>query len=410
MGAPFQVVLPAGQDAETLAARLPTMRPLAPFSPEAVGFCNDLSKAILGARALRQFPEAVAFGYWIRAGHLKRLEAAYRAKTHAGMLAPRGLAFHIAPSNVDTIFLYSLVLSMLAGNANIVRLSRRENDQLAALVGLLGEVLSRSEHAGVAQSLAVVRYDPDDAVTRRFTEACDIRVVWGGDATIDAMRQIPLTPRAVELTFADKVSLAVLDAAAYLALEDDETLIRGFIRDSYGFGQMACSSPRLVLWAGETTESEAASARFWDRVEATLGDSANELGTMDFMNKLVAEQSFAVARHGHIRATRDNRVTVVRLDDLAAIPFDEHCGGGLFLEGQVADLYALATHLTRRHQTVTSFGINRAAWLSMLATAQPVGIDRIVPVGQALDFDVVWDGYDLMHSFSREIAVADLPT
>jgi hypothetical protein len=29
------------------------------------------------------------------------------------------------------------------------------------------------------------------------------------------------------------------------------------------------------------------------------------------------------------------------------------------------------------------------------------GIDRIVPVGKALDMGVIWDGYDLIRTMSR---------
>jgi hypothetical protein len=30
-------------------------------------------------------------------------------------------------------------------------------------------------------------------------------------------------------------------------------------------------------------------------------------------------------------------------------------------------------------------------------------VDRIVPIGSALNFSVVWDGGDLLETFSREI-------
>ena len=33
------------------------------------------------------------------------------------------------------------------------------------------------------------------------------------------------------------------------------------------------------------------------------------------------------------------------------------------------------------------------------------GIDRIVPVGRALDMDVVWDGYDVISSLSRVVDI-----
>ena len=38
-------------------------------------------------------------------------------------------------------------------------------------------------------------------------------------------------------------------------------------------------------------------------------------------------------------------------------------------------------------------------------TSRPRGIDRIVPIGKTMDFSLVWDGYDLIRSLSREISI-----
>lgn len=42
-----------------------------------------------------------------------------------------------------------------------------------------------------------------------------MRVIWGGDATIKEIRRAALLPRATEITFADRYSLAVIDADYY---------------------------------------------------------------------------------------------------------------------------------------------------------------------------------------------------
>ena len=34
-----------------------------------------------------------------------------------------------------------------------------------------------------------------------------------------------------------------------------------------------------------------------------------------------------------------------------------------------------------------------------------LGIDRIVPIGQALEIDIVWDGYEVINSLSRVISL-----
>ena len=61
--------------------------------------------------------------------------------------------------------------------------------------------------------------------------------------------------------------------------------------------------------------------------------------------------------------------------------------------------------VTEKFQTVTQFGIDAAELAREVASAHLRGIDRIVPVGQAMDIGVVWDGFDLVRSLSRVIGV-----
>ena len=43
-------------------------------------------------------------------------------------------------------------------------------------------------------------------------------------------------------------------------------------------------------------------------------------------------------------------------------------------------------------------------WLQeKILSMSPAGVDRIVPIGQTMDFSLVWDGYDLIRSMSRKI-------
>jgi hypothetical protein len=40
-----------------------------------------------------------------------------------------------------------------------------------------------------------------------------------------------------------------------------------------------------------------------------------------------------------------------------------------------------------------------------LEETRPVGIDRIVPMGKAMDFALIWDGYDLIRQMSRRVTI-----
>jgi hypothetical protein len=81
-------------------------------------------------------------------------------------------------------------------------------------------------------------------------------------------------------------------------------------------------------------------------------------------------------------------------------------GGGLFYDVRVDALTELIEHVARRDQTLTHFGCEPAELRALAVALNGRGIDRIVPVGQALAFDRHWDGHDLPHSFTRSVAVA----
>ena len=75
------------------------------------------------------------------------------------------------------------------------------------------------EFAAIAERTLIVCYDHDDAVTKLLSSQCHVRVIWGGDATVRAIRSVPLSPLALEITFADRFSFAVLGRREFAALK-----------------------------------------------------------------------------------------------------------------------------------------------------------------------------------------------
>ena len=222
-------------------------RPLPVYSREACGFLDDLSKFLRGDREAKGFPDIMAFAFWCRRGNILRLRDAYPFRERR---MGRGLAFHIAPSNVPVNFAYSLAFGMLAGNANLVRVSEKAFPQVDILCRGLREVLGRTEHALLAGQNQVASYGHDREINDDYSSQCDVRVIWGGDATIRQIRQSDLKPRATEITFADRYSFALFDQEAVASLGEKELaeLAGKFYNDTYLMDQNACSSPHLIFW------------------------------------------------------------------------------------------------------------------------------------------------------------------
>ena len=376
---------------------------LPPFSSLVIDFIDRFSRELLSDKELRRQPELVALGFWMRKSSIRKFQQDFLQDNEGKIKQARGTVFHIAPANVDTIFIYSLFLSLLLGNRNIVRVSQKESKQRDLLNSLLNKLLARSEFAVLKDYLFIASYAHDDEVTDRLSQLCQVRVVWGGDATVEAVGRIPLPPRSSEIRFANKYSFALLDdqAVAGLGKSELDRLAKNFVNDAYSFGQMACSSPRTVIWLGAGDNGRTA---FWRAVEQQLQGYDHDLQTGDYVNKLVAGYSMAIDGSCQIEQSVNNLAVRVRFDFLDAVFEKHHCGSGLFVESSVQSLEQLMLMLGPEIQTLSYFGIEKDR-LSQWAASGLKGVDRIVPVGKALDFNKVWDGIDLTESLTREITV-----
>ena len=389
----INIMAPSGG---SLAATVAAPR-AAPFAPERLALVDAVRMAILADPAARRRPEMVALAYWARRANLAQLAA-----NDGHTRAPRGLALHIAPGNVDTMFLYSALLSVLAGNVNIVRVSGRESDVLTLLLRLLDQALATVPET-VRACLLVVRYPPEKPINDALSAHADMRVIWGGDDTVREVRTSPLPPHASELTFPSKVSAAVIDAAAWTAAADQAEQARRFALDAITFGQQACSSPLALFWRGDAGTVAAAQATFWPVVESAIAVADEPFPARAAVDKLVAEQMLAAAGPVQHRETRDYRLRVTQTPDLARLT--RLASDGFFVESRIAAIEDLAALVQRDWQTIASLGVSADDWRAMLTATRPHGIDRIVPFGQALAFGSVWDGVNLLTALTRIVSI-----
>ena len=393
--------MPGGASPETVAAA-PRVEP---FASERLAFVEDLGRRLRSSRETRAFPELVALGFWARGSNLKRLKQRFDAAHPGAVRLPRGLAFHIAPANVDTIFVYSLLLSVICGNSNIVRLSARGGEQTDLLLGLLAQAVADAA-PDLRASLTVVRYGHDAAITDAFSMRANLRIVWGGDETVRLIRQSPLAPAGVELVFPNRFSLAVFDADAWNSSNDKDRIAGQFANDVLWFGQMACSSPKAMAWRGSEAAAAEASADFWPRIDQAARRAGFTVEPASAVAKLLGEQEAAADNDDRILNTGSNRLRVISRGGADRIGDERLPGDGFFTEHRLDRLEDLTRIAGKSWQTVVSFGIPAEDWASALRAAVPLGIDRVVRPGAALDFDSVWDGVDLITGMTRIVTLA----
>jgi hypothetical protein len=374
------------------------------FDAKVVHTIQEFSKFLMRDDVLRLDPAWIALGYWFRRSALTRLQDHFLSKCPENTIAaPRGVALHLPPQNVDTLFIYSWALSALAGNINIVRLPSNLSPTVQRVVKQL--ILFLAE-AGLEERNYFISYPHISDVTQELSLISDVRMVWGGDEKIRMISTIPAKPRCLTLNFADRFSLSIIKASYFMRIDSDAQakLAQLAYNDIYLFDQKACSSSRLYIWVGEEGECEKASTLFYKLIVQQARSKRYDIAPHTALNKFSARNRAALDYAVQDSYTEDAWFTSVQLKKLEDIR-DENPGGGFVFSYFTNDATNIADFISTKDQTLTHFGFEVHEKRRLAETLICKGIDRIVPIGEALNFDSVWDGYDLLTSVSKMVRV-----
>lgn len=377
-------------------ARMVSVKPLQPFAEQTVGFLNDLAKVLM--KTGKEYSDVATFGFWCRRSAVLREKSNY---DDIDARLGRGVIFHSTPSNVPVNFAFSFAAGLLAGNANIVRLPGKPFEQVTIICRAINELLNGA-HGSLKSHICMLKYPPVKEITDVFSSMCDTRVVWGGDGTINEMRMSPLKARATEITFADRHSIAVINADAYLEAADKNAITQSFYNDTYFSDQNACTAPRLLVWLGK--EKERAQNEFWARIDQMAADKYT-IKPVQAVGKLHAAYKAAACLNISRISSKNSFVARLKVSELSSDMMKFKYNSGFFFEYDAQAWEEIAPVCDERCQTLTYFGFSTGEIRNFLQSNATRGVDRAVPLGKSMDFTLVWDGHDLIRSLSRKISV-----
>ena len=373
-----------------------------PFNNLAIDFLGDFSRELKSNKKIYKFPDLIYLVFWTNYKKVKELKERFISKN---MRLGRGLIYHICPSNVPTNFIYSFFFGLLSGNSNIVKVPSKSFPEKNIILSSINKLFKKKKYLPLKNSNFFIQYDEKIENTRRISSICDGRIIWGGDTTINEVRKIWIPERTVELTFADRYSLSILDLNRFKKIKDHEIKLvtKKFFYDSYMMNQSACNSPHFVFWIGKKNND--IQNRFW-----------NELNNIA-KKKFVLDENVALNKYSNliknmidqkdfqdIKLFKNNLYVVNPNKNISNI---ENIRGisGIFFQKNIRNLSELKKFITKKCQTVTYFGLNKEQIKSFLLRNNLLGIDRVVPIGKALDISLIWDGYDVIDSLSRTITL-----
>ena len=369
------------------------------FDQNIIFFLDEISKEILKNNESKKFPDLITFGFWCRANNIKSLLKNYNFfKNRIG----RGSVLHITPSNVPTNFAYSMVFGLLSGNNNIIRLPSKKFFQIEILCKILKKLSKRKNLKKIFNRLLLIRYENSDSISSELSKEVEARIIWGGDKTINKFKTFTTKPRCIDLTFADRYSISLINSNMLIKLNNSQLsiLAQKFFNDTYTMDQFGCSSPNTVFWIGN---NNAYKNKFWIELRKIVNQKYNL--DLSGTNKKISNLMNLTLNENKKRKININNFNLIKLNK-SKFEFNnfDNVNFGTFTEINLNNLNQLSKYVSDKLQTLTYYGIEFDFIKKFIIKNKLKGIDRIVPIGRAFDLTPEWDGVDIIATLSRTIS------
>jgi len=370
--------------------------------PKHLNVLGTISKNILSDEQFKNYPDISALGFWLRSSHLeKKWLNWYGHRPDNIYYQSRGSALHLPPLNVNTLFVYSWAVSLLCGNNNLVRLPNTISESTACLLKLITKTL---QEFGLKSKNIFCTYDYGTDFDTVLSKDFDLRLIWGGDEKVRSISTIPIAPGGMTIGFADRKSIAIISSDAYKKANDTtrNNLVRNLFRDIYSLDQMACASPSLIIWVGQVDLN--INNDLYNRLQQHIQDSKYFVETGVYINKFVhACENLLMQSADDFRYYSNELIVLSTIHPHVWISNDQ--GGGVIYECVVETYDEIVKYITSTTQTICYYGFTTLQLLNLAEIIIPYGGSRLVPIGQSLEFDFYWDGFDLLSNFTKNILI-----
>ena len=373
------------------------------FSIKQKEFLNDLSNLIFADKRAKNFPDIISFAFWIRRSNLSIIE---KKIVNTDLRIGLGLLFHITPTNVPINFCYSFVFGLLTGNSNIIKVPTIEFPQIKIICSNINKLFKLNKYIELKKRNLFIRYKSENHEISQFlSKNSDGRVIWGGDKSIFNIKKYETKVDNIDLVFKNKYSFCIINAIEILKLNELDRLLKLFYDDTYTLDQNACSSPHLIIWKGKKIDVINAKKIFWKKFNE-LADKKYLIDKKNSVDKYLKFCSDAINLNYLDTYVEYNNI-VNRLE-LKKLPNEISSLKGLFgyfYEFRCFKLNEINKIIDSKIQTITYFGFKKKELIKFFHEVSGNGVNRIVPIGKALDMGFTWDGYNIEKKLTKVIDI-----
>ncbi len=314
---------------------------------------------------------------------------------------PIGVVYHIPSSNILLMPFYSWIPSFLCGNYNFIRISNSIDKKI---IEDLIEILDIFLGENYKYSQIFFEDTSENIKSELVSFNCDARIVWGSDQTINYIKKSQKSNAIIDVAFRTRFSASVVDCSFYLkkSKKDKEKLAKLFLNDSLNLSFNGCSSPHLIFFKGDQEQFLETKLEFFQLLLSNKAKNNIESGIISSENILKTQQAIIEGTQSNIGELIFGRsFTEKSLNEFSKMDLEN-----LYYSNCIIRFDSekdLAKFWRKDIQTLTYFLKNSNEFIDQfkkdLVFSSP---DRIVPIGNALKFDVVWDGINFFDILTKQ--------
>ena len=375
------------------------------YNKDVLSFLETLSIKLLSKdQKDRRYINFRGFGFWARRSNLESLK---RARKDLEIRFGRGPTLHIAPSNISANALYTFAFGLLSGCPCIIRLSKRNIEELEAIIALINELLQFKEFKNISNKYSFIYYEHQASLNTELSSSVDARIIWGGDQTIQIFKSFTTSSNCIDLVFPDKVSTSILSANWLISADESELKNKAdlYSRDIGLFSQMACSSPSsLILLKDCKDDYSEFLLNFFQKCDSLLSrkEWLSEMHALsNFKSSIDICMQFPTLNC--IYKGQNLSAFFLEKSDFEEVSVHKPKDTCLFVY-VVDSLEEVSSLIDKNNQTMVCIGLKKEIKDKLTKKIMIKGINRVVNVGNALNMNIFWDGYDIVSYLSKLIS------
>ncbi len=317
---------------------------------------------------------------------------------------PHGLVAMWMAGNVATLPLFSLVPALLAKNVCLVKLAYPDPAGMDRILAVLGESQADGlRGTGLLEAVAVVWFDyRRRELSQAMSLAADAKVIWGGQAAIQAITSLPRREHCIEIVFGPKYSIGLIDRKRLEDADALDSLIAAFVRDIATFDQRACSAPQMIFVERNRRYSLSEIGQIFARHLDALPEKPG-LDAYTTIQILGTRAQWALDESKDVIASADGANWTVCMDEDVCLK--EAVQSRTIFLTQIESWQDVIPLLTPKVQTIGLALGDLEQTIAFAEAATQAGVARCVRPGIMNNHESPWDGKLLVNQLVRWVTL-----